>query len=244
MIWSKPRFQHSFELLPRVLKEVAPLLFPIALLIWGLEFYVAYLNKARFDDPYNASMMLMIGVGLTGVILQSFASVIGTLYVARSTQRQMKNGAGEHPWKFLTKHFHQTFIEYLRSFISVGLYTLCLILPGIYRSVQLLFTCFVSAFDPDYQQGKVDALEESARLVRGAWIPLAFLILLQLFMPFVFGELAFGNYSFGDRTEVNQSLSVLSLVFFAIGWVVQLYLGIYITLTFFARHSYKMVKAS
>ncbi len=131
MIWSKQRFQHSFELLPRVLKEVAPLLLPISILLWSLEFYMAFLNKARFDDPYNSSMTTMVVIGLIGIVLQSFAAVIWVLYVAKSTQRQMKNGHGQHPFLFLKTHFHQSFIEYIRAFISIGIYAVFLIIPGI-----------------------------------------------------------------------------------------------------------------
>ncbi len=185
MIWSKSRFQHSFELFPRVLKEVAFLLLPLSGLIWGLDLYMSYLNKARFEDPYNSSMALMMVVGLSGVVIQSFTSVISLLYVAQSTHRQMKNGQGEKPGVFLKKHFHQAFIEYIRAFLSTGIYTLFLLLPGLYRWVQLTFTTLVSAFDPSYQEGKVDALEESSRLVRGAWIPLFILLMLQLALPLV-----------------------------------------------------------
>ncbi len=245
MIWSRQRFQHSFELFPRVLKEVAPLLLPIALLLWGLEFYVAWLNKARFANPYDSSMMLMVLVGLTGVILQSLASVVGVLYVARSTQRQMKNGHGQHPWAFLKKNFHQTLIEYLRSLISIGIYSLCLIIPGIIRWVQLVFTCLVTAFDPKYQEGQKDALKESARLVRGAWVPLLLLLLLPMVLSFLLQEFAMGNYSLGDSRDGSHSISVspLTLFFYLTAWVVQLYFSIYFALTFFARHSFKLEKA-
>ncbi len=232
MIWSKQRFQHAFELLPRVLKEIAPLLLPISLVIWGLEFYVAWLKNARFEDPYNSSMMPMVIAGLVGIVLQSLASVVSILYIARSTQRQMKNGAGEHPWTFLKRHFHQTFIEYLRAFISTGIYTLFLIIPGIYRWVQLVFTGLVAAFSPKYQDGQVDALKESARLVSGlAWFGMFFYLIFQMIIPFVIEEMAKGEISFG------------SIPLMLVAWVIHLYFAIYFSLTFFARYSLKMEKA-
>lgn len=245
MIWSMPRFQHSIELFPRVLKEVAPLLLPISALLWGLELYMAILNKARFDNPYEASMVTMVVLGLTGVVLQSLCSVIYVLYVARSTQRQMKNGAGKHPLSFLGQHFHQTLIEYLRSLISIGLYTLCLILPGLIRWVQLTFTCLISAFDPQYQEGKKDALKESARLTRGAWFALLLLLVLPMMLTFVLQEFALGNYGLDKADDGSRvlSLSFSSLVFYGLAWLVQLYFAIYFSLTFFARHSLKLEKA-
>lgn len=233
MIWSIARFQHSYELLPRVLKEVAPLLLPISGLIWGLDFYMSYLNKARFEDPYNSSMMVMIVVGLSGVIMQSFAAVISLIYVARSTQRQMKNGAGDHPIKFLKGHFQQGFIEYLRGFISVGLHMLLLIIPGIIRWIRLVFTVLVSAFDPQYQAGKVDALKESSRLTKGVLFPLFFLLLLQMTLPFIVEEYA----------KVDGQFTPYTIPLYLTSWLVQLYFAIYFALTFFARHSFKMERA-
>jgi hypothetical protein len=233
MIWSMPRFQHSFELLPRVLKEVAPLLIPLSAALWGLEFYVAYLHKARFADPYNSSMATIIVVGLLGLVMQCFATVISLLYVARSTQRQMKNGFGEHPMHFLKTHFHQSLIEYLRGFISTALYTLILIIPGIFRWVQLVFVCLISSFDPRYQEGKVDALKESSRLVKGAWVPLFVFLLIQMILPVFFTEGAKGDGSF----------DLMTIPLYGIAWIIQLYLAIYFSLTFFARHSLKMERA-
>lgn len=228
MIWSKLRFQHSIELFPRVLKEVAPLLIPISLLLWSMELYVAWLNKSRFDDPYNASMMTLVIFALLGVVLQSFATVIWALYVARSTQRQMKNGHGPHPLAFLKKHFHQSFIEYLRGFMSTALYTLLLIIPGLIRWAQLIFVCLVSAFDPDYQKGHKDALKTSAQLAKGKLTALSFLLTLQLTPPLIIEEMA-----------KSMDLSWTTIIFlYGLSWTLTLYFTIYFSLTFFARWSY------
>ncbi len=227
MIWSKQRFQHCLELYPRVLKEVAPLLLPISLLIWGLEFYVSWLNKARFENPYESSMVFMASIGLIGVILQSLASVIWVLYVSRSTQRQMKNGAGPHPFSFLRQHFHQSLIESVRALISVGIYAVFFILPALYRWVQMIFVVLISAFDPEYLKGKKDALLESKRLVKGAFFPLLALILLQSLIPMTIEE-----------TAKSSGLSFTTPIFYLTSWLLTLFLAIYFSLTFFARHSF------
>lgn len=228
MIWSKLRFQHSFELFPRVLKEVAPLLFPISVLLWGLEFYVAYLNKARFDDPYNSSMVTMIGFALLGIVLQSLAGVAWVLYVGRSTQRQMKNGHGEHPLAFLKKHFHQTLIESLRSFLSIGIYALFLIIPGLIRWTQLVFVSLISAFDPQYLKGQKDALKTSSQLVQGKFVAISLLMTLQALPSLVLEESAKSAF-------ISPAVAIF---FYILSWCLALYFSIYMTLTFFARWSY------
>lgn len=226
VIWSKSRFQHAFEIYPRVLKEASPVLLPLNALLWGLEFYVSWLNKARFDNPYESSMLTMVVIGVLGVVLQSLISVLWILFVARSAQRQAHNGVGEHPWLFVKKHYHQSLIESVRAFISVGIYGLFLILPALYRWVQITFAVLVSAFDPQYQAGQKDALQESARLVRGAWLPLFLLMLFQFFAPLIFEESA-----------KSSGLTLASPFFYLLAWMIHLYFGVYMALTFFARHS-------
>ena len=229
MIWSKLRFQQSLGLFPRVLKEVTPVLLPLNIFLWILEFYVGVLNQARFEDPY-LSMTPLLVFSLVGILYQGFFAVIWTLYVARSSERQMKNGHGPHPFVFLKTHFHQSLIEYIRAMISIGLYFLLLFVPGIIRWVQLLFVCLVSSFDRDYLAGKRDALKESGRLVRGGFTALFFLALLQNFLPFVIQM----------TSNFSSSNFVLATLVHLFAWVLCIYFSIYFSLTFFARTSFKM----
>jgi len=229
MIWSKKRFQHSVELFPSVFKEVAPFLLPLSFALWGLEYYVAWLNKSRFEDPYNSSMIAMVAVGLLGVVLQSLIGVFWTLAVSGSTRRHSLNGHGTKAFPFAIQHFHQALIEYVRSLLSTGLYTLFLILPGILRWVQLSFTVLVSAFDPAYDLGQKDALRESRRLVKGALFPLFGLMFIQAVTPLALEEIA---------KSASISLA-MAIILYTVSWVINLYLSIYFILTFFARTSFK-----
>ena len=236
MIWSKQRFQHSFQLFPRVLKETTLLLLPLSAIMWGFEILIIeFINKARFTDPESVSMTLVYVTVIAGVLYQGFFSVIWTLYVARSSQRQAKNGHGPHPFSFLKTHFYQAFIEYIRAAISIGLYFLCFIIPSIYRWVQLIFVCLVAAFDPDYLKGKKDALKESARLVQGHFILLLLLVCTLVFLP----------YAVGLLIPKTSSFQIISIVFiYLISWILSLYFSIYFSLTFFALSSAKAEKPS
>ena len=91
MIWSKARWQHSMELFPRVMKEVAFYLIPLSITLWGLEYYVASLHQARFDNPYEASTLKLVSVGLGAFVLESLITVTWLIMVAKSTQRQAFN---------------------------------------------------------------------------------------------------------------------------------------------------------
>ena len=234
MIFSKQRFQHSIQLFPQVAKETAPLLLPLNVIMWWSNFYIENLMKAHFENPYSVSMILIYTLVIIGILYQGLFSVIWTLYVARSSQRQAKNGHGPHPLSFLKTHFYQAFIEYIRAAVSISIYCLFFIIPGFYRWIQLTFVCFVASFDKDYLEGKKDALKESARLVRGYLFSLLLLISLYSLMPLI--VTLFPNIS------SNQIISLGWSCF--ISWILSTYLSIYISLTFFALSSVKTEKPS
>ena len=136
MIWSKQRFQHSFELLPRVFKETAPLLIPITIGFWLFKICILRFSGASsLLNDIMSSSLFFIFIFLPGPIF-----IIWILYVARSTQRQSKNGQGSHPIVFLKEHFRQSFIEYIRAITSCFLYFL---IPFIVLSFLFLVIRFI-----------------------------------------------------------------------------------------------------
>ncbi|MCJ8276293.1 MAG: hypothetical protein MJK18_05590 [Bdellovibrionales bacterium] len=190
---------------------------------------MAYLNDQRFEDPYNSSMLLIIAAGIGGVVLESLISVVWVVLVARSTQKQMKNGVGDSNYAFLRKNFHQVLVEYLRAMISSAIYALFFIIPGIVRWVHLTFTCYISCMDPNYQKGEKDALKSSRELVRGKFFSLFFLLRLLALPPF-----------FVEEIPKNSGYALTSSVFFYLGaWMISLFTAIYLALTYFALDSFK-----
>ena len=183
---------------------------------------------ARFEDPYLPMTPILV-LTLIGVFYQGLVSVIWTLYVARSSERQMKNGQGPHPLVFLKTHFNQSLIEYIRAMTSIGFYFLLFFIPGLIRWIQLLFVCLVASFDRDYLAGKKEALGESCRLVRGCFTALFFLALLQNLLPFLI-----------QITSDFSSFFFLATLVHLLSWMLYLYFSIYFSLTFFARASFKM----
>ncbi|MES2768268.1 MAG: hypothetical protein V4596_03905 [Bdellovibrionota bacterium] len=68
--------------------------------------------------------------------------------------------------KYYKKHLRDLIIETFRGMgrIAVGF---LLIWPGIKRCIQYYLIPYIVQFDSDYQEGKVDVLEESALLLEG-----------------------------------------------------------------------------
>lgn len=80
--------------------------------------------------------------------------------------------------------FEQIFIESLRSWGQALFWSLLLIVPGLIRYLQLIFVPFVVLLDPQYQEGKVDALSRSAALVnRNFFKVLGFIFVFSIGIP-------------------------------------------------------------
>ncbi len=82
-----------------------------------------------------------------------------------------------HSWTnpaFLKEPFKRAYVstffaEYLRLLGHVLLWTLALIIPGFVRYTQLTFVPFIVFFHRAYEDGEVDALQLSTRMVNRRW---------------------------------------------------------------------------
>ena len=177
MIWSKQRFQHSFELLPRVFKEVAPLLLPISIGCWLFGSYTLGLIQDHLQDPRPESMVSAMLASLFGILFQGLTSIVWILYVARSTQRQAKNAQGSHPIFFLKEHFHQTLIEYIRAITSYSLY---LLIPFIALAVLSFVIHLIYPFFPSKEQLAISIIEKN---IKPQYLLLGSLLVFVLIIP-------------------------------------------------------------
>ncbi len=92
-----------------------------------------------------------------------------------------------HPFEVLQKEFKPLTIENIRSLARMLLWSLLLLLPGLYQLIKLSFVSFVVLFDPRYRSGAVDALDESGQLTKGLKRYLC-LIFVASFLIELFGE--------------------------------------------------------
>lgn len=94
---------------------------------------------------------------------------------------------------FAGKNFQQMFIEDMRSWGQILLYSLLLIVPGVIRYIQLCFVQFIVTTSPAYDRGEQDALKFSTKLVNKNWltilgIMLIFHILFPVFITTLFDQ--------------------------------------------------------
>ncbi|GEM_PF-6591081 len=76
--------------------------------------------------------------------------------------------------QLITNNFLQLLIERLRCVLAIAWRTVLLIVPGLREYVRLLLVDQVVLLAKDYEQGKVDALEESRKRTAGQLWPLFF----------------------------------------------------------------------
>ena len=110
------------------------------------------------------------------------------------------------------------FVEGLRMTAYVILWSLLLILPGIYKQIRYLFVPFVVLLDPQYQQGKVDALERSSLLTVGVfwWLVLLFAMSFGLELGFeMLGQLH-PALTHPTARVLTGGLSMLASIYFYI----------------------------
>lgn len=104
---------------------------------------------------------LTISMGMILPLLQMI------LVLAGSSQRGLLS--------FLNAKFKQSLIESMRSWGKAMTWSFLLIVPGVVRYIRYLFVVFIVCEDPNYAQGKVEALQTSFRLSRNIWTKLFFI---------------------------------------------------------------------
>ena len=89
----------------------------------------------------------------------------------------------------LWDHFRTTTsplgIEMLRVIARVIRWGVLFILPGIYKHFRYYLVPYVVMFSEDYQQGKVDALDESERLLKGFATPFFLFIAGEMLLQYL-----------------------------------------------------------
>ncbi len=99
----------------------------------------------------------------------------------------------KNPAEFFKQNFEQLIIESLRAWGKTTLYSLFLILPGLWKFFQYQFVPWVVCLSKNYHSGLVDALHESESLFSKSktkiiLLSLAFLILWPLLTSSIFAS--------------------------------------------------------
>lgn len=111
--------------------------------------------------------------------------------------------------KILTQtclHIEQLTIETLRSWGSIMTWGLLFLVPAFFRYLQLLFVPFVVLLSKPYSVGKIDALQESKKILKDRYmVVFGILFIFHLFLPLITTVL-FDQYADLTKTPVAAVL--------------------------------------
>ena len=124
-----------------------------------------------------------LGVPMGRLTVSLLLFVLMTMLIPLRDMQDNHNHPPMGLWTFSMLHLKSFTLESLRSLGWVLLFLPLLIIPGLIKYLQYLFVPYVVLCDPKYQAGEVDALAQSARLMKGL-VPI-FLIFLFLSVPLI-----------------------------------------------------------
>ncbi len=116
------------------------------------------------DREIQGTMTMVLSL-LVAVCVELIVGMVVTIVVSFTLNKQI--GSPSTQPKSLVGYLRPLTIEGLRSLSRILMWSLALILPGLFQMVKLSFVNYVVLFDPRYQAGQVDALEESGIISYG-----------------------------------------------------------------------------
>jgi fumarate reductase subunit C len=173
----------SYSYLPRLVTSSMVVWIPIALISGLTTLFVDSVMAAGGQDSSSVAMFSL----LIAVPVELVVSLIVLAVVSIRMNDWMQGQPDSQPFAMLQKYVKPLTIENLRALAKMLLWSLLLLLPGLYQLIKLSFVSFVVLFDPKYHSGQVDALAESGRLTRGLKRYLC-LIFVASFLIEMFGE--------------------------------------------------------
>lgn len=187
----------------KVFKKVFLPLFALVILSSNIDQYLNLKMENALRDPAGVqSQVIYYGFfSILSSILFPVLLMSIILYALNNLQDIEKSLED-----FWSKNLNQMYIETLRSWGKTLLWSLLFILPGIWKYIELSLVPFVVTSSKDYDEGKVDALKASARIVRRHWFKvLGLLVLFHLFIPGILASI-FDAYRLIWKTPLQSLL--------------------------------------
>jgi uncharacterized membrane protein len=190
----------------RLLKLIIPKNLPLLLFVFvGIEitqhYFLSIETASRASQNEISTLIAAIGQGLTSLLEFVFLTMFVPL---RVMEIEAGTSSPDSFSSFTKKHLGALTLEGLRSLAVILLWSLLLILPGVFKYLRLLFVPYVVVADPEYMAGRRDALEYSNALVKGKTLQIFFLLVLFLGIEVV-------------RESARENFPLMQQPLFAIG---------------------------
>jgi hypothetical protein len=199
----QPRlFNHAFEdtnrILPTVWKRGWLVFILIAVLLEACHFLLI-----AWGEFINPDWGLRVADFLAGLLASGTYILVVPVY----TKDVVDGRPSTNLFKHSKSHLNQVMIEMLRVVAKVIIGLLLFIIPGIIWSIQLTFVPLIAQFDRAYLEGKVDALRQSEKMVKGHFWSIFILSIIF----FLLSALESYKYAFPPTSPVYAGLVAVTL---------------------------------
>lgn len=145
-------------------------------------------------SPDNELVQLLgqVGIGSLSLLKTIFLVILVPMRVVELQNQQIPR-----PYlSFLKKHLGDITLEGLRMTGLVILWSLLLIVPGLFKQIRWYFMPFIVIEDKKYDLGEVDPLDRSNQLVKGITLQIAFIAIADFVVQYGLDSLgqSFGGY--------------------------------------------------
>lgn len=187
----KTSLSHTKKL---ITTNIAMLLFAFLLIELSQHHFVNMLSVATSMQNDMLKVLALLG--------QLFTSITEYVFLAMLVPLRVMIFEGLHAEEtfsnFTKKHVLPLAAEGLRAMGVVILWTILLIIPGIFKYVRLTFVPYVVVADPEYGAGRRDALKYSDQITKGFTLQLFGILCVLVLLEMVRG-------SFRENFMLQQS---------------------------------------
>lgn len=219
-------FQTAIRYFPATFRRT--LMFILVLLgtsIFFNQYFGLLLNFGRQQSTNLIDTLFpQIGLICWGLIEGLLLSLIIPVRMEETLQNNKSIASGLTFKELLKRYGLPLTAESLRVLASVILWSLLLIIPGIFKQIRYFFVPFVVLFDSEYQASRRDALNRSNELVRGITLPFVALVIVYVLIFIFIGKFLQANSIF-ERPILVIGISGLSMALsvFSNCWLYALY---------------------
>lgn len=165
----------------QIFKRIGLPLYVLTLIYTSLDQLLTINTEAAMRSP-TAGPTWVWAYGFSAMLVGIIFPILGVLVVIYGAQTPEADEKGL--WAFIQDHLNQLSIEILRSWGKTLLWSLLLILPGLWKYLEFTMIPFVVTLSKTYDKGEVDALKASARVVRAHLLKVsAILLCFHLIFP-------------------------------------------------------------
>ena len=186
----------------------------------GLSFLIFFLFSVFFPKYSNAQgsiSFLSLDAILVFAVL-SFASAFNIFIIPYYAYKEVYNSSVPNFWDFISRTIYPIVIAHIKAILLILLFTLLLIIPGVYKKIRFSFLNETVFFDSEKADSNLKKADQSTRSF--FWPLVLFLFLSFLFSTF---------FVYGG----NQTISFLSLpvfLFSSLKLVVSFYVSCFLIL--------------